>query len=755
MIRKKPLGQNKIGKAPVKQLTTAVRRNSKFIAVGGGVFAVLVAFASLIFTGPQPSQPPVASFSFSPTYSIFLLNEAIQFTDFSTDDGAIEDWLWDFGDGTTSTTKNPTHEYTEPGEYTVTLTVFDDQGQSGTASQVINVVGPSRVSIEYVDGKPRLLVNGEPFTVKGVAYSPTPVGESPALGYNWWMDPGTYTNDFPMLKEMGANTIRTYGSDATREALDNAYANGIYVIMGHWVNYWLDLSDESNRQSEIEKYLEFVRKWKNHPAVLMWCFGNEVEHKYEASGTGRDVTDWYTLLQEACAAIKAEDNMHLTIYSHIDSLGSGGIGDPSVKSDDDSLSALDVWGVNVYRGYSFGSFFDQYASVSSKPLVVTEFGCDAWSGKNGAEDQTTQASYVRNQWLEIEANLAPAGVALGGTVFEWSDEWWKPEGSNNSIHETTAHWQNPNYTDPNMNEQWWGITAISSGTYQKTPREAYYTLQELWTSASTPDFILSVSPVSGTVQPGGSVEATVMLRARGTYAHAVSLSYSGQPSGVTIDFSPGSGTPSFSSTMTINVGTTAAQGNYTIVITGIGADGKTHTCNYSLVISTVGAHPYVVYSDAGIPKGDIWTWSGGDWGLDPGEFDSEYTGESPPEGSKCYRTVSGSGAGNYAGWGVFLGTFQNHVCIEREPKDLTGYNNLKFWVKTPEDLKVEVEDNNGKKSTQYISSYGWDGANTWQEITIPRGVFTGVDITKIFGPFLVTVSGPDITFYIDNVRWVV
>ena len=618
------------------------------------------------------------------------------------------------------------------------------------------MVGPSRVSIGFVDGKPQLLVNGEQFVVRGVSYAPTPVGRTPERGYNWWEDEGTYTNDFPMIKQMGANTIKTYGSDATREALDNAYANGLYVIMGHWVNYLLNLSVESNRQNQKEGFLQYVRAWKNHPAVLMWAFGNEVELQYEAKGTGRDVTDWYTLLQETCKAIKAEDNLHLTIYPHIGFLGSGVLGDPAVKADDQSLSALDVWGANVYRGYSFRGFFDQYASVSSKPLLLTEFGCDAWDGTSGVEDQSTQASHISSQWLEIESNLSPNGVCLGGTVFEWSDEWWKswhPSAGDVSVHDTLTDWTNGNYPDPNMNEEWWGITAISPDTYQKMPREAYYTLKDLWTRP-TLDFTLSVSPASSTVQPGGSAEATVLVRALGTYTSSVSLSYGGQPSGVTVDISPTSGTPSFNSTMTINVGATAAHGSYTITITGTGADGKTHTCTYSLVVGTVSTQPFMVYSDAGIPKGDVWTWSGADWGMAPGEFNGEYTGETPPEGSKCFRTKSGSGARNYAGWGVFLGTFRNHVCIEREPKDLTSYNYLKFWVKTPNDLKVEVEDNTGRKSTKYISSYGWDGANTWQEITIPRGVFTGVDITKIFGPFLATVESPDITFHIDNVRWV-
>ncbi len=48
-------------------------------------------------------------------------NEIIQFTDLSTPVESITAWDWDFGDGYTSTSQNPTHSYALPGVYTVTL----------------------------------------------------------------------------------------------------------------------------------------------------------------------------------------------------------------------------------------------------------------------------------------------------------------------------------------------------------------------------------------------------------------------------------------------------------------------------------------------------------------------------------------------------------------------------------------------------------------------------------------------------------
>jgi len=55
-------------------------------------------------------------------------------------DGTITDWTWSFGDGGTSTLANPTYVYNAPGNYTVTLTVTDDQGATGNDTAAANIV---------------------------------------------------------------------------------------------------------------------------------------------------------------------------------------------------------------------------------------------------------------------------------------------------------------------------------------------------------------------------------------------------------------------------------------------------------------------------------------------------------------------------------------------------------------------------------------------------------------------------------------
>jgi PKD repeat protein len=80
--------------------------------------------------------PPVADFSATPVRGAPPLS--VGFTDASG--GAPTSWLWDFGDGATSTDENPTHIYSDPGLYDVTLTVANAAGSNSLRrSRLISV----------------------------------------------------------------------------------------------------------------------------------------------------------------------------------------------------------------------------------------------------------------------------------------------------------------------------------------------------------------------------------------------------------------------------------------------------------------------------------------------------------------------------------------------------------------------------------------------------------------------------------------
>jgi PKD repeat protein len=89
------------------------------------------------------NREPTADFNHTPQEPTVF--ETVQFMDDSTDtDGNVTAWAWDFGDGTTSTQKTPTHNYEERGSYTVTLTVTDNDGGTDAVSRVISTenLGP-------------------------------------------------------------------------------------------------------------------------------------------------------------------------------------------------------------------------------------------------------------------------------------------------------------------------------------------------------------------------------------------------------------------------------------------------------------------------------------------------------------------------------------------------------------------------------------------------------------------------------------
>ncbi len=59
-------------------------------------------------------------------------------------------YLWNFGDGSTSTEQNPTHSYSAAGEYTVTLEAFRGTDCSRTSSEVVTVGMPSRLTVNSI-----------------------------------------------------------------------------------------------------------------------------------------------------------------------------------------------------------------------------------------------------------------------------------------------------------------------------------------------------------------------------------------------------------------------------------------------------------------------------------------------------------------------------------------------------------------------------------------------------------------------------
>ncbi|HEY0764376.1 MAG TPA: PKD domain-containing protein [Pyrinomonadaceae bacterium] len=133
------------------QVSTTDSADSSFTTVLSGTFANNTQLQDFYFPTTQArfvrlllknnyqfARIGVASFY---VYSTDEIGTTTRFLDQSTDsDGPIVSWAWDFGDGGTSTERNPLHTYAQPGNYTVTLTVTDHTGLTHSRQSTYRVV---------------------------------------------------------------------------------------------------------------------------------------------------------------------------------------------------------------------------------------------------------------------------------------------------------------------------------------------------------------------------------------------------------------------------------------------------------------------------------------------------------------------------------------------------------------------------------------------------------------------------------------
>lgn len=137
------------------------------------------------------------------------------------------------------------------------------------------------------------------------------------------------------------------------------------------------------------------------------------------------------------------------------------------------------------------------------------------------------------------------------------------------------------------------ITSGTSGSFSAVPGYDLVTgwgtpntglISALAGSGSTPNFSLSASPSLVSIAQGSSGSSTITSTVSGGFNSAIGLTASGQPSGVTVSFSPSSITGAGTSTMHITVASTTATGTYPITVTG--TSGSTvHTTTVTLTVT--------------------------------------------------------------------------------------------------------------------------------------------------------------------------
>jgi beta-galactosidase len=337
----------------------------------------------------------------------------------------------------------------------------------------------------------QMLVDGKPFTVKGVNYRYTPVGEG-FMQYDLTTHPEIYRPDFALIRAMGVNTIRLHQEVKDTAFLDAAYEYGLYVIITITVSWGDNLATTAARDKVLADVTKYVSRWKDHPAILMWVVGNEINYWNKVTAK----SDWYSLLNE-CAR-KAHEiegaNYHPVATAEAELAD---LGEKANLSDDASMPDLDLWAIQTYRGATpgFAVLFNEYKSKSTKPFVITEFGCDAYNTRTQAEDEISQAETIRDELNTIHSHLSAQDTdeaCIGACIFKMCDDWSMNQwGYPNSVHDTVGTWYSQNYYDfestatNNMNEEWWGLCAVSPGTDEKIPRQAYYEVRAKWAPALT------------------------------------------------------------------------------------------------------------------------------------------------------------------------------------------------------------------------------------------------------------------------------
>jgi hypothetical protein len=311
---------------------------------------------------------------------------------------------------------------------------------------------PPGVGITLKDGV--LRVGGAPFTIRGVGWNPVAIGGLHPQDVDF---AGYVVEDGDLMRVAGINTVRTYETITDRSVLDALYARGIYVL--NTVYAWGGEPAEAVR--------ERVRAVADHPAILMWLVGNEWNYNGLYVGLSHD--DSLQRIKDVIALVRQEDPVHpiATVYGEL--------------PDADTLAALsevDAWGINSYRGISFGDLFDAWSARSSRPMFLAEYGADAWNALLLGEDQQAQADATVALAGEIADHAAATnlGPCLGGALFEWADEWWKDGAGDAQQHDVggIAPGGGP-HPDRTFNEEWWGLVQID-----RTPRLAYQALVTLW-----------------------------------------------------------------------------------------------------------------------------------------------------------------------------------------------------------------------------------------------------------------------------------
>ncbi len=314
-------------------------------------------------------------------------------------------------------------------------------------------------SVVKVVGKPgsfQLMRDGKPFFINGVGG----------------------TGNRSLLVTTGANAIRTWGADDLGPILDQAQKDGLAVTVGIWLMHAdaMDYKDKAAVKKQFEMCRDVVQRYKDHPAVLIWAFGNEME------GYGPDTQpEVWQAINEIAEMSKKIDPAHPTMTVVAE------IGGNKIKSIEKYCPSIDILGINSYAGaMSLGKRYQEQGGT--KPYIVTEFGppgpWEVEKSRWGAAYEMTSTEKAGFYRKSYEAAVtSQSGWCLGSHVFLWG----------NKQEETST---------------WFGMLLPDGGKLAPVD-----TMIELWTGKKPANLVPEIKSVSASavdnLKPGQVIEASV------------------------------------------------------------------------------------------------------------------------------------------------------------------------------------------------------------------------------------------------------
>jgi hypothetical protein len=282
----------------------------------------------------------------------------------------------------------------------------------------------------------RLLVDGKPFLVRGIHYSPWPPGTGPQKDYTW-PDETTVARDLAMIRALGANTILVH--DAPPSIFPLAGRHDLMVIENFFIN-WQSIGDDDLFAARAAEIVRSAGQIAREPNLLAILLGNEVLEWVLRERGAQYIEGRLRLLRDEVKKVAP----HVPV-SHANW--------PVTRQLD--LSFMDLACFNLYPAWprevvvaGYGNYIESVLKpiAAGRPLLITEFG------QNSLEaSEEKQARVLRDSWDEIRARTA------GGVVFEFADEWWK------------------NYDNPIRAGEWWQreYAPDDEATHDLDPEEYY------------------------------------------------------------------------------------------------------------------------------------------------------------------------------------------------------------------------------------------------------------------------------------------